>query len=163
MEGELIKTKERFRETEFNKVIMQSIRRLLSFRVTELLFNERVRGLYSVIPVLMSNNQSQIQMLDESRVGNCLGYLMLFVSLVASISGSSVWNSFNFKGHRSMMRAQDGTYIMLHPREGRLKEGLAQLADQMYIWMSEKMELKVEAGCNFYQLCEVLSRSIMTR
>ena len=73
-----------------------------------------------------------------------------------------MWNGLVFKGHRSLMRAQDGTYIMLHPREARLNEGLRQLADQMHQWMMEKMELKVENGCNFYQLCEVLSRSIMS-
>lgn len=120
---------------------------MLYYRLTEILFNENVRSIFNV--VFLAN---MFEYKDEDNVGNCLGYLTLFVVLVGSICGARMWINFTFKGPRSTIRLSDGSIITLHPREPRLSEGLKLLGDQLSQMMQDTMQLKL-MGSNFLQLC----------
>jgi hypothetical protein len=49
-------------------------------------------------------------------MGNCLGYLTLFMSLVGAISGARMWINFTFKGSKSTIKLLDGSVLTLHPK-----------------------------------------------
>ena len=88
---------------------MEGVRKVLLYRLTEVLFNENVRSIFnSAVPHSPDNT-------DDS-IGNCLGYLTLFVWMVGVICDARMWISFIFRGPRSMIRLSDGAMVLLHPR-----------------------------------------------
>lgn len=91
-------------------------------------------------------------------MGNCLGYLTLFICLVGVISGARMWINFTFRGPRSTIRLNDGTVMTLHPKDNRLPEAMKLLNEQMFQMMRDTMHLKVVNSLNFYQMCEELSK-----
>jgi predicted nuclease with TOPRIM domain len=107
MEGELNKTKERYRDVEFNRIIVQGVKKVLYYRLTEILFNENTRAIFKAV-----GGETK----DDESLGNCIGYLALFISIVGSICGARMWINFTFRGPRSSIRLSDGTVAILHPR-----------------------------------------------
>lgn len=116
MDGELNKTKERFREVEFNRVILDGVRKVLYYRLAEIMFNETTRSIFTMARNIYGTEAK----LEEDSIGNCLGYLGLFLTLVGNICGARVWIGFTFRGSRSSIRSMDGSAILLHPRDSRL-------------------------------------------
>jgi len=68
--------------------------------------NDNIRGFL--------NNPNELK--DEDSIGNRLGYLTLFMTLVGAIGGARMWINFNFRGPRSTIRLLDGTVLLLHPK-----------------------------------------------
>jgi hypothetical protein len=86
------------------------IRRVLLYRLVELLFNEQVRTIFAPATA----NPSEVR--DDDAVGNCLGYLALFMEIVGTIYDARMWIGFTFRGPRSTMRLSDGSTATLHPK-----------------------------------------------
>lgn len=94
METELTKTKERYRQVEFNRVMINGVRKVLLYRLSQIMLNDRARAIFGIL-----TNKNELT--DEDTAGNRYGYLTLFVCLVAQIFGARIWLHFNFKGPRS--------------------------------------------------------------
>jgi hypothetical protein len=130
-------------------VIVEGIRKVLYYRLAEILFNSATRNIFNIIQNLRISEQK----LDEESIGNCLGYLGLFVSIIAAISGAKTWINFAFRGPKSTIRSNDGNTLILHPKESKLGDALKLLNEQLFQIMRDTMCLKVENSNNFYQLC----------
>ena len=137
---------------------MQGIRKVLYYRLAEILFNGHTKNIFNVISSIRVNEQK----IDEDSIAICLGYLGLFMSLVATICGARMWISFTFRGAKSTIKTNDGSTIILHPRDNRIDEGLKLLNEQLFQLMNDTMQLKIENPHNFYKLCEELSKEILT-
>jgi hypothetical protein len=49
-------------------------------------------------------------------MGICIGYLGLLISIVGQISGARMWFDFVFKGSKSQVKLNDGTYVVMRPK-----------------------------------------------
>ena len=93
-------------------MIIKGVRKVLYYKLVEILFNERTRTIFNVLQNIKYNEQK----IDEDGLGICLGYLAIFVTIVGQISGARLWINFNFRGSRSTIKAADGSTITLHPK-----------------------------------------------
>ena len=96
-------------------------------------------------------------------MGICLGYLGLLITIVGYICGARLWFDFTFRGSKSTLRLNDGTYVILRPREGRFTEGQNVMIEQLYQIMNHDMGVKFPKVNNLYQMCEELSKIMMCR
>lgn len=118
---------------------MEGVRKVLYYRLAEILFNSSTRNIFNVIQNLKNSEQK----LDEDSIGNCLGYLGLFMTITATICGSRTWIGFTFRGAKSTIKASDGSLLILHPKDSRLSEALKLLNEQLYQIMRDSMCLKL--------------------
>lgn len=54
-------------------------------------------------------------------MGICLGYLGLLILIVGEISGARLWFDFVFRGSKSSLRLNDGSTVIMRPKEAKFK------------------------------------------